>query len=80
MATLLFNDDAYFVDSGLTYDGAATITITGLHHLIGETLTALADGAVVTDLVVAADGSVTLPAAASKVHLGMPLRPRTSCL
>lgn len=63
--------DAYFVDCGIKYDGAQTNTITGLDHLEGETLVALADGDYVSDLVVNG-GQVTLPRAASKVSIGLP--------
>lgn len=63
-------EDAYFVDCGITYDSTATTTISGLSHLNGETVVALADGEVVTGLVVSA-GEVTLPTAASTVHVGL---------
>jgi len=63
-------EDCFFVDSGLTYDGIPTSTITGLDHLEGEVVVALADGDVVTGLTVAA-GSVTLPREYSKVHVGL---------
>lgn len=46
-------------------------TISGLHHLEGETVSALADGNVVTDLVVTA-GSVVLPTPATVVSVGIP--------
>jgi hypothetical protein len=62
--------DAFFVDSGLTYEGTATTTIGGLWHLEGCEVVALADGAVVDGLTVA-DGAVTLPEAASTVHVGL---------
>jgi hypothetical protein len=65
-------EDAFFVDCGLAYDGSATTTISGLDHLEGETLVALADGNVVLDLEVSS-GSITLPNAASKVHVGLPI-------
>lgn len=61
--------DAFYVDSGLTYDGSATTTITGLNHLEGETVTILADGASHPDKTVSG-GSVTLERSASKVHVG----------
>lgn len=64
-------EDAFYVDSGITYDSSATATITGLDHLEGESVVALADGRVVTGLTVAS-GSVTLPFSASKVHAGLP--------
>lgn len=63
--------DAYFVDCGVTYDGAETDTITGLDHLQGREVVALADGDVVADLTVTG-GQVVLPFAASKVHVGLP--------
>lgn len=61
--------DAFFVDSGLTYDGTPVTSVSGLWHLEGQSVVALADGAVVTGLTVAS-GSVPLPAAASVVHVG----------
>lgn len=63
--------DAYFVDCGTTYTGAAVTTITGLDYLEGRTVDALADGRAVTGLVVTG-GSITLPVAAAKVHVGLP--------
>jgi hypothetical protein len=65
-------EDAFFVDAGLTYDGAPTTSISGLWHLEGETVSALADGAVVRNLTVT-NGAVTLAQAASKVHVGLPI-------
>ena len=61
--------DAFYVDSGLTYDGAATTTISGLDHLEGETVQILADGAAHADKVVSS-GSITLDRSSSKVHIG----------
>ena len=63
--------NAFFVDSGITYNGASTATITGLDHLEGEEVVALADGAYVTTKTVSG-GSITLPRAASVVHAGLP--------
>lgn len=65
-------EDAFFVDSGLTYDGEPTTFVAGLDHLAGKTVTILADGAVHADKVVAGDGSITLDRPASKVHAGLP--------
>lgn len=62
-------EDAYFVDGGLSYDGAATDTFSGLDHLEGETLTVLADGAVHPPVTVAS-GAITLNYEASVVHVG----------
>jgi hypothetical protein len=63
--------DAFFVDSGLTYRGSPAATIGGLGHLEGETVAILADGSVAPSKVVAG-GSITLPRAASVVHVGLP--------
>lgn len=63
--------DAFCVDCGLTYEGAATTTVTGLSHLNGSTVSALADGTPYEGLPVSGD-SVTLPVAASKIHVGLP--------
>ena len=63
-------EDAFFVDSGLTYDGAPATTIQGLHHLAGRTVQVLADGVKVPDEVVTADGEIVLGSAASKVQVG----------
>ena len=38
--------DAFFVDSGLTYSGTATATLSGLDHLEGQTVSILGNGAV----------------------------------
>ena len=64
--------DAFFVDCGLTYDGAATTAISGLDHLEGETVSILADGAVQPQAVVTS-GSVTLEQEASVVQIGLPI-------
>jgi len=72
LKTIEFGDDvedAFYLDSGLTYDGSATTTISGLNHLEGETVSILADGSTHADKVVSG-GRVTLDRSASKVHLG----------
>ncbi|WP_192360490.1 hypothetical protein [Mesorhizobium mediterraneum] len=65
--------DAFEVDCGLTYTGAAVGVVTGLGHLEGETVDALADGKVYKGLVVAS-GAVSLPggATAAKWQVGLP--------
>jgi hypothetical protein len=72
LKSLYFNDDvqdAFFVDSGLTYDGSATATVTGLNHLEGVSVTILADGAAHADKTVTG-GTITLDRSASKIHIG----------
>lgn len=55
-----------------TLDIPAT-TISGLYHLEGQTVTALADGNVIRDLVVSG-GAVTLPQSATRVVVGIPYK------
>jgi hypothetical protein len=62
-------EDAFFVDSGLTYDSTAAVAISGLDHLEGETVDVLADGAVQPAKIVSG-GAVDLSIAASKAHIG----------
>lgn len=66
--------DAFHVDCGLTYRGAPTTRIGGLWHLEGEAVAVLADGAVVEGCTVVGGWlSPDLPAAASVVHVGLPI-------
>ncbi len=65
-------DQGFFVDSGLSYQGQSTYTVTGLGHLAGREVAVLADGAVHRDLTVAQDGSITLDRPASVIHAGLP--------
>ncbi len=72
-AVLASQGKAFYVDAGLTYEGAATQNLTGLDHLEGETVTILADGAQHPDRIVAG-GAVTLETPASLAHVGLPYR------
>lgn len=62
--------DAFFVDSGLTYSGAAATVLTGLDHLEGETVRVLSEGATHPDKVVSG-GSITLDRSTTKAHIGL---------
>ena len=64
-------EDQYFLDCGITYDGAPATVITGLDHLEGKTVAILADGISVPQQIVAS-GQITLSVAASLVHIGLP--------
>jgi hypothetical protein len=66
-------EDAFLVDSGATYSGAATTSITGLTWLEGQTVSILADGAEHPQRTVAS-GAVTLDWPASLVHVGLPIQ------
>jgi hypothetical protein len=63
-------EDAYYIDSLLTYDSTSTTSITGLSHLEGETVRIWADGAIQPDKTVSS-GSITLDIAASVVQVGL---------
>jgi hypothetical protein len=63
-------DDAFFLDSGLTYSGGSTTAITGLDHLEGETVTVLNNGAVESTKTVSS-GAITLTNATTKCHVGL---------
>ena len=63
-------EDAFFVDSGLTYSGSAVTSISGLNHLEGQTVSILANGAVHPDKTVSS-GAITLDYSATKVHIGL---------
>ena len=65
-------EDAFFVDSGVTYDSTETTAMTGGTHLIGETVAVFADGLVQTSKVVNGSGEITLDTAASVVQWGLP--------
>jgi hypothetical protein len=72
--------NAFHVDSGLTYNGAATTEINGLAHLEGETVKVVGDGGLQADRTVS-DGKITI-SSASVVHVGLsytatmqPMRP-----
>lgn len=60
----------FYVDSGLSYTGAATTTIGGLSHLEGQTVQVLVNGATHPDRTVAS-GSITLQVAATTAHVGL---------
>jgi hypothetical protein len=76
MAPRFFQDqrDAFFVDSGLTYDGrisgSPADTFSGLDHLNGKIVSILADGIVYSGVV--ENGTVSIPTPATVVHIGLP--------
>lgn len=71
-----FDEECFFVDSGLSYSGVPADTFAGLDHLEGEDVVAVGDGAALMDGTALATftvtgGSVTLPAEFSNVHIGL---------
>jgi hypothetical protein len=68
-------NDAFAIDCGLTYEGAAVGTVSGLGHLNGQSVDVLADGKVYKGLTVGS-GQATLPggATAAKWQVGLPFQ------
>lgn len=64
-------EEAYFVDCGVTYTGAPTTTVTGLEHLNGFEVSVMADGATEGEATVES-GTLELPSgtASSTIHIG----------
>jgi hypothetical protein len=73
-------EGAWFVDSGLRYQGAAAKTISGLDHLKGQTVNIIANAIEHRSLVVSADGSVTLDRNTTDCVIGLPIRGRVKTL
>lgn len=65
-------EDAFFVDCGLTYSGAPADTISGLDHLEGEEVAILIDGAVHPRRTVTG-GAIQLDVEGSTIHIGLPI-------
>jgi len=63
--------DAMFLDSAMTYSGAATASVSGLEHLEGQTVDALVDGSPHVGLTVT-DGAVSFPVSGTRIHVGLP--------
>ena len=65
-------EDAFYVDSGLSYSGSATSTLTGLGHLYGHDVVVLANGATHNTRHIAADpAGITLTRTTTKAHVGL---------
>lgn len=62
--------DAFFVDSGISYEGVATDTLKGLGHLEGEVVVILNNGIAATGTV--SGGELTLTVSTTKAHVGLP--------
>ena len=62
--------DAFFVDSGLSYSGSSTSSLTGIEHLEGQELAVLEEGAAHPDKTVSS-GAITLDRATIKAHVGL---------
>ena len=64
---------AFLVDSGLSaHFNSPVVNVSGLDHLANTYVIALADGGVITDLKVSADGKITLPKETTDLVVGLP--------
>jgi hypothetical protein len=72
-------EDAYYLDSLITYDGAPASLISGMSHLEGETVGIWADGAIQSDKVVT-NGAIEIDTAASVIQIGLRYRHRLKTL
>ncbi len=63
-------DDAYYADSLITYDGGSTSTITGLDHLEGETVKVWGNGFPLDDETVSS-GQITTSASVTTAQIGL---------
>lgn len=63
-------DDAFFIENGLTYNGEPVSTVSGLDHLEGEEVQILIDGAVHPNRTVT-DGSISLEWDGATIHVGL---------
>lgn len=63
-------EDAFFVDSGLSYSGSSVTSISGLDHLEGQSVSILANGATHPDKTVSS-GAISLDFAVTKAHIGL---------
>ena len=64
------SEDAWRLDCAESYDGSATSTLSGLDHLIGESVYVWGNGRVSGPLTVDADGEVTLTYQVTKAIVG----------
>lgn len=69
------SENAFYVDSGLSYSGNPVDNIIGLHHLNGRTVSILVDGWVHPDVVVE-NGHIALQSVGSKIHVGLKFKSR----
>lgn len=64
---------AFLVDCGLSaHFNSPVVNVSGLDHLANTYVIALADGGVITDLKVSADGKITLPKETTDLVVGLP--------
>ncbi len=73
-------NDCWFVDSGLSYDGNDTNDFNGLDHLIYENVYVYGDGVIEPNEIVDANGGVIIDRVAGRVLMGLPFTSRFETL
>ena len=63
-------EDAFFIDSGLTYDGSSATSLSGLTHLEAESVAINGNGATQPQKTVSS-GAISLDHAVTKAHVGL---------
>lgn len=69
------DNESFYLDSGLTYNGSPVSSLTGLGHLEGKEVAVLIDGAVHPNVTVES-GGVTLQYPGSVINIGLPFTAR----
>ena len=62
--------DAFFVDSALTYSGTSTSSLSGLEHLEGQAVSILEEGSAHPDKTVSS-GAISMDRSTTKAHVGL---------
>ena len=69
-----FSEDVtafHYLDSGLSYVGDETSTLSGLSHLVGEVVDVIGEGSTQTSKTVSASGGITLDNATEQAKVGL---------
>jgi len=69
-----FSEDVtafHYLDSGLSYVGDETSTLSGLDHLVGEVVDVIGEGSTQTSKTVSASGGITLDNATEQAKVGL---------
>ena len=69
-----FSEDVtafHYLDSGLSYVGDETSTLSGLSHLVGEVVDVIGEGSTQTSKTVSASGGITLDTATEQAKVGL---------
>lgn len=71
-----YSDPQICVDSGLTYSGSKTTTLTGMEHLEGKTVEIVGDEATYPSQIVPSSGELIINPGASDIYVGLGYTPK----